>query len=76
VAAVAAGLWCGVAASNAGSLARGPAPVEMPFLKDPGAADRLISLDFNQADIRIFIKTVGNSPASIFWSMTRSGTVT
>jgi general secretion pathway protein D len=42
-----------------GAPARGEPSVEMPFLKDPGAADRLISLDFNQADIRIFIKTVG-----------------
>jgi general secretion pathway protein D len=33
--------------------------VEMPFLNEPGAADRLISLDFNQVDIRIFVKTVG-----------------
>jgi len=31
----------------------------MPFLKTPGAADRLISLDLNQVDIRVFIKTVG-----------------
>lgn len=59
VAAVVVGSWCGMAASSVGSPVRGPAPMEMPFLKDPGAADRLISLDFNQADIRIFIKTVG-----------------
>jgi general secretion pathway protein D len=31
----------------------------MPFLADAGAADKLISLDLNQVDIRIFIKTVG-----------------
>jgi type II secretory pathway component GspD/PulD (secretin) len=51
--------WCGLAASNVGTSVRGQPPIEMPFLKDPGAANRLISLDFNQADIRIFIKTVG-----------------
>lgn len=44
---------------SAGSAWAGRVPVEMPFLKTPGAADRLISLDLNQVDIRIFIKTVG-----------------
>ncbi len=45
--------------SSAGPAWAGRVPVEMPFLKTPGAADRLISLDLNQVDIRIFIKTVG-----------------
>jgi len=44
---------------SAGPAWAGRVPVEMPFLKTPGAADRLISLDLNQVDIRIFIKTVG-----------------
>jgi len=34
--------------------------VHMPLLSEPGTADNLISLDFDQADIRIFIKTVGH----------------
>jgi len=34
--------------------------VHMPLLSQPGAADHLISLDFDQADIRIFIKTIGH----------------
>jgi general secretion pathway protein D len=34
--------------------------VNMPLLAEPGAADKLISLDFDQADIRLFIKTVGH----------------
>jgi len=33
--------------------------IEMPFLAEPGVVDRLISLDFSQVDIRVFIKTVG-----------------
>lgn len=33
--------------------------VAMPFLNEPGAANQLVSLDFNQVDIRIFIKTIG-----------------
>ena len=33
--------------------------VEMPLLKAPGAADKLISLDLSAVDIRVFIKTVG-----------------
>lgn len=33
--------------------------VAMPFLSEPAAANRLISLDLNQVDIRVFIKTVG-----------------
>ena len=34
--------------------------VYMPRLSAPGAANNLISLDFDQADIRVFIKTVGH----------------
>ncbi|MCU0913271.1 MAG: type II secretion system secretin GspD [Planctomycetes bacterium] len=56
VLAAAAYVWAAAPAGN--SLPRQPV-IEMPFLKEPGAADRLIALDFNQADIRIFIKTVG-----------------
>jgi general secretion pathway protein D len=59
LAVVLAASWYGWGVSTVGAPARGEPSVEMPFLKDPGAADRLISLDFNQADIRIFIKTVG-----------------
>jgi len=33
--------------------------VYMPTLLKPGMADKLISLDFDQVDIKIFIKTVG-----------------
>jgi len=33
--------------------------VYMPALLKPGMADKLISLDFDQVDIKIFIKTVG-----------------
>jgi len=33
--------------------------VHMPALLKPGMADKLISLDFDQVDIKIFIKTVG-----------------
>jgi len=32
----------------------------MPLLSEPGAADSLISLDFDQVDLRIFIKTIGH----------------
>jgi general secretion pathway protein D len=53
------GWWCDPAALPATGSARGQPCVEMPFLKEPGAADRLISLDFNQVDMRIFIKTIG-----------------
>ncbi|MBN1975465.1 MAG: type II secretion system secretin GspD [Sedimentisphaerales bacterium] len=34
--------------------------VFMPLLSEPGAADKMISLDFDQADIRVFIKTIGH----------------
>ena len=34
--------------------------VYMPLLSEPGAADSLISLDFDQVDLRIFIKTIGH----------------
>jgi len=34
--------------------------VDMPLLSEHGAADNMISLDFDQADIRVFIKTVGH----------------
>jgi len=37
---------------------RGP-EVYMPELLKPGMADKLISLDFDQVDIKIFIKTIG-----------------
>ncbi len=33
--------------------------VYMPALLKPGMADKLISLDFDQVDIKIFIKTIG-----------------
>ncbi len=33
--------------------------VDMPLLSEPGAADKMISLDFDQANIRVFIKTIG-----------------
>ncbi|MBC8469021.1 MAG: type II secretion system secretin GspD [Planctomycetes bacterium] len=33
--------------------------VYMPELLKPGVADKLISLDFDQVDIKIFIKTIG-----------------
>lgn len=33
--------------------------IDMPLLEAPGAADKLISLDLNAVDIRVFIKTVG-----------------
>jgi general secretion pathway protein D len=51
--------------------------VKMPFLNEPGAADRLISLDFNQVDIRIFIKTIGQLTGVNFLVDDKiSGTVT
>lgn len=51
--------------------------IEMPFLKEPGAADRLISLDFNQVDIRVFIKTIGQLTGINFLVDDKiSGTVT
>ena len=34
--------------------------VEMPLLSEPGAVDSMVSLDFDQADIRVFIKTIGH----------------
>ena len=34
--------------------------VEMPLLSEPGAVDSTVSLDFDQADIRVFIKTIGH----------------
>lgn len=52
--------WSLAAARGAGGVLRPLSSTpEMPLLKEPGAADRLISLDFNQVDIRVFIKTVG-----------------
>ena len=52
---------CSVVAAPAGQRAAGypETSVVMPFLSDPAAANRLISLDLNQVDIRVFIKTVG-----------------
>jgi general secretion pathway protein D len=34
--------------------------IGMPLLAEPGAADGMVSLDFDQADIRVFIKTIGH----------------
>ena len=34
--------------------------VYMPLLSEPGAADNMISLDFDKVDIRVFIKTIGH----------------
>lgn len=47
------------APEKAPSPARGQPPVVTPPSPNPPAADRLIALDFNQADIRSFIKTIG-----------------
>ncbi|MEN6428708.1 MAG: type II secretion system secretin GspD [Phycisphaerales bacterium] len=49
----------GWAVLPSGSALADSARVAMPFLREPGSADRLISLDLNQVDIRVFIKTVG-----------------
>ncbi len=37
-----------------------PHPVNMPVLDEPGMADELISVNFEQVDIRTVIKTVGD----------------
>ena len=50
--------WSGSPARSA-DIPADPSTIEMPFLAAPGAADRQISLDFNQVEIRIFIKTIG-----------------
>ena len=34
--------------------------VYMPLLSDPCTAESMVSLDFDQADIRVFIKTIGH----------------
>ncbi|HRU06132.1 MAG TPA: type II secretion system secretin GspD [Candidatus Brocadiia bacterium] len=36
------------------------APVAMPALADPAVANKLVSVDFNQVDIRIVLKTVSD----------------
>jgi general secretion pathway protein D len=36
-----------------------PGPVDMPLLKKPGMADQLVSVNFDNVDIRIVLKTVG-----------------
>lgn len=72
-----AGLCIDRPARSAGDPVTGRPGVEMPFLKEPGAADRLISLDFNQVDIRIFIKTIGQLTGVNFLVDDKiSGTVT
>lgn len=48
--------WCGRFSGPAMASHR---PVGVPASKEPDTADRLISLDLNQVDIRVFIKTVG-----------------
>lgn len=51
--------------------------VYMPLLSEPGAADNMISLDFDQADIRVFIKTIGHLTGINFLIDDKvSGTVT
>jgi len=51
--------------------------VFMPLLAEPGAADKMISLDFDKADIRIFIKTIGHLTGINFLIDEKvSGTVT
>jgi len=68
---------CDPPAESASSPAGGPSRIEMPFLQEPGAADRLISLDFNQVDIRVFIKTIGQLTGINFLVDDKiSGTVT
>ncbi|MBN1507505.1 MAG: type II secretion system secretin GspD [Sedimentisphaerales bacterium] len=60
--------WCSVGTQSG---------VRMPFLDEPGAAERLVSLDFSQVDIRIFIKTVGQLTGVNFLVDDKiSGTVT
>jgi general secretion pathway protein D len=44
---------------SGGSHTTGDSSIDMPLLSAPGAADKLISLDFDQANIRVFIKTIG-----------------
>lgn len=34
--------------------------LHMPFLLDPGTADKLVSIDFDQVDIRIVVKTISH----------------
>jgi len=58
-------LQCIASPSSANDSSRGSAEttdslVYMPLLSEPGAADNLISLDFDQVDLRIFIKTIGH----------------
>ncbi len=51
--------WGFARVEGAGNSVRNPpSPPDMPLLKESGAADRLVSLDLNQVDIRVFIKTV------------------
>lgn len=56
---------CIASPSSANDSSRGSARttdslVYMPLLSEPGAADSLISLDFDQVDLRLFIKTIGH----------------
>lgn len=56
---------CTASSSSANDVSSGSAKttessVYMPLLSEPGAADNLISLDFDQVDLRIFIKTIGH----------------
>ena len=46
--------------SDNNSLPVNDSGVYMPLLSEPGAADGMVSLDFDQADIRVFIKTIGH----------------
>ena len=48
------------ASSESYSSATTDSMVEMPLLSEPGAVDSMVSLDFDQADIRVFIKTIGH----------------
>ncbi|MBN2589182.1 MAG: type II secretion system secretin GspD [Sedimentisphaerales bacterium] len=51
--------------------------IYMPLLSEPGAADQMVSLDFDKANIRVFIKTIGHLTGVNFLIDDKvSGTVT
>lgn len=41
-------------------------PVHLPALAEPGMADKLISVDFNQVDIRVVLKTISDITGANF----------
>ena len=67
-------LAAGLAASAEGAPAR--APVPLPALQEPGMADEMIYVNFDQVDIRVMLKTIGDITGINFVVDSVSGAIT